>query len=282
MTEKPFFFARGAVRLFGMYHMPESAVSSTAFLMSHPFGEEKLWAHRVYVSFARALAARGHIVLRFDYAGSGDSDGMTPDTSLETHLDDLSSALATLRSDHANVERVGLVGLRLGATMAALFAEQQAATGEHGCLRNSPLILWEPIADGAAYFQELLRSNLGTQLAVFGKVRDNREVLQEKIRGGGTVNVDGYEIGRTLFESCALTSLLPLASKQHQGPTLVTQIAATEAQNPREDLKSLAGSYANGSYARVAEQPFWREIKPFYGRAQNLHDTTLQWLEKNV
>jgi pimeloyl-ACP methyl ester carboxylesterase len=250
--------------------------------MSHPFGEEKLWAHRVFVSFARALAARGHIVLRFDYAGSGDSDGMTPDTSLETHLSDLSCALSTLRADHANIERVGLVGLRLGATFAALFTEQQAATGAHDCLRDAPLILWEPITDGAAYFQELLRSNLGTQLAVFGKVRDNREVLQEKILSGGTVNVDGYDIGRALFESCARTPLLPLESKRHQGRTLVVQAAATQAQNPREDLKTLAGSYSNGSYLRVTEQPFWREIKPFYGRAQNLNDATLQWLEQHV
>lgn len=275
MIEHPFFFARGTVSLFGVYHRPEAAASPTAFLMSHPFGEEKLWAHRVYVSFARALAARGHLVLRFDYAGAGDSDGMTPDTSLQTHLDDLACAHATLLRDHRKIERVGLIGLRLGATLAALFAEQQAA-------KDSPLILWEPIVDGAAYFQELLRTNLGTQLAVFGKVRDNREVLQEKILSGATVNVDGYEIGRTLFESCARTDLLPLTSKQHQGPTLVTQIAATSAQNPREDFQKLAGSYANGSYIRIAEQPFWREIKPFYGRSQNLYDATLQWLDKDV
>ena len=42
--------------------------------MCHPLGEEKLWAHRVFVSLARDLANAGFVVLRFDCRGEGDSD----------------------------------------------------------------------------------------------------------------------------------------------------------------------------------------------------------------
>jgi pimeloyl-ACP methyl ester carboxylesterase len=249
--------------------------------MSHPFGEEKLWTHRVFVSMARTLASRGYSVLRFDYMGAGDSSGLTPDTSLQTHISDLSAAITTLIERQPAVQHVGLIGLRLGASIAALLAEQAHQEPRLDRIRAAPLILWDPILDGLNYFQELLRSNLSTQLAVYGKVREDREVLQQTIRNGGRVNVDGYEIALPLFESCGRSDLLPSAPKQHAGPTLITQIATSSVQKDRADLQELAHRYKRGSFLRAAEQPFWREIKPFVGTATNLQQVTLQWLEQN-
>jgi exosortase A-associated hydrolase 2 len=280
VTETAFFFDRGPARLFGLVHTPgtNTAPRPLGFVFSHPFAEEKLWGHRVMVSLARELAARGHTVMRFDYMGAGDSSGTTPDTSLETHLADLDAAFHQLLKQHPQLQRVGLVGLRFGATLAALFAERAGA--QYSQLRAAPLVLWEPILDGANYFQELLRSNLSTQLAVHGKVQENREILQARIRAGGKVNVDGYEIGRDLFESCARPDLLDTTTKSHSGPTLVMQIAPGAEAKPREDLTALAAAYRSSTLARAAEQPFWREIKPFYGRATQLQQATLQWLEQ--
>jgi alpha-beta hydrolase superfamily lysophospholipase len=276
VAETPFFFARQDARLFGFLHSPEGPAKPLAFVMSHPFAEEKLWSHRVFVSFARALVQRGHAVLRFDYTGAGDSSGMSADVSLTSHRDDLSAAIATLEQRVPGVQRVGLIGLRLGATFAALMTESRALPS----LQGAPLVLWDPILDGDSYFQELLRSNLSTQLAVYGKVVDNREVLTARIRAGGTVNVDGYEIGKELLESCGVNTLLTTDSKQHTGPALIVQIAASEAQKERADLKALAASYPQGTLLRASEQPFWREIKPFYARATQLQEATLRWLEQ--
>lgn len=280
-TETPFFFSRDAARLFGLVHAPAPgvAVRPLAFLFSHPFAEEKLWSHRVMVSLARELAARGHVVMRFDYMGAGDSSGTTPDTSLDTHLADLSAALEHLLKQHPPIQQVGLLGLRFGATLAALFAERSGP--RHPQLRGAPLVLWEPVLDGANYFQELLRSNLSTQLAVHGKVLENREALQARIRAGDKVNVDGYEIARDLFDSCARPDLLDTQRKSHTGPVLVLQIAPGADAKPRDDLTALAASYPSATVARAAEHPFWREIKPFYGRATQLQQATLQWLEAN-
>jgi uncharacterized protein len=281
-AETPFFFGRGAVRLFGMVHAPGPAAAArpVGFVFSHPFGEEKLWSHRVLVSLARDLAARGHVVMRFDYTGAGDSSGSTPDTSLATHLADLEAACEHLLTRHPHVQQLGLLGLRFGATLAALFAEQ--AGGRYPQLRAAPLVLWDPVMDGANYFQELLRINLSTQMAVHGKVLENRELLQARILAGGRVNVDGYEIARDLFESCARPDLLGTDPKSHTGPVLVVQIAASADAKPRADLAALAASYSSGTVDRAAEQPFWREIKPFYGRAIRLQQATLQWLEANA
>jgi uncharacterized protein len=275
-VETPFFFERTDAQLFGLLHSPVGAVSNTAFVMSHPFGEEKLWSHRVFVSVARALAQRGHAVLRFDYEGAGDSSGSSATTSLASHLADLSAAFDTLLARQPSVQRVGLIGLRLGASIAALFAESAGRAQ----LADAPLVLWDPVIDGDSYFQEVLRSNLSTQLSVYGKVREDREALSARIRAGGSVNVDGYEIGRALFETCGRQDLLAAGPRRHAGRVLVTQISAGSAVKDRADLQALAQSYGQGTYQRTTEQPFWREIKPFYGRASDLQHSTLAWLEQ--
>ena len=283
MTELPFYFRRDDKSLFAVAHEPAAGAvpSPLGFVFSHPFGEEKLWSHRVFVTFARELAVRGHYVLRFDYTGAGDSTGATEQASLETHLADLGAAIGQLQTRYARVRRIGLVGLRLGATFAALFAERASDAGSFDCIRRAPLVLWDPILDGDSYFQELLRSNLSTQLSVFGKVVENREALVERIRAGGTANVDGYEIGSSLLESCARADLLSRARLKHDGPCLVVQVAASEKQKTRDELAELAQACADGRFMRAIEQPFWREIKPFYGRAPSLQSVTLEWLEQH-
>lgn len=276
MNETPFFFDRDGASLFGLLHSPTGEASRTGFVVSHSFAEEKLWSHRVIVSFARALARRGHPVLRFDYMGAGDSSGDTPDASLDSHRADLTAAVNELARRVPALDRIGIVGLRFGAAIAALVATEDAPEK----MRNGPLILWDPVLDGDAYFQELLRMNLSTQLAVYGKVQETREILVEKILAGGTVNVDGYELGKALFESAGRADLLTPAPKTHAGPVLVLQITASEKNKNRDDQEALARAYGKGTFARSVEQPFWREIKPFYGSAPNLERDTLAWLEQ--
>lgn len=275
MSEIPFFFERDKVQFFGFLHKPDDSAGATGFVMSHPFGEEKLWSHRVFVSFARVLAARGFPVLRFDYQGAGDSSGESSTTSISTYVEDLRRAIEVLGESCPLLARIGVVGLRLGATIGAKVFE----SSNNELLRKAPLILWDPIPDGKKYFQELLRVNLGTQLAVYGKIRVNREDLQAQLRAGRTVNVDGYEVGYELFQSCAISNLLTAEPKTHEGPVLVLQIAGSENQKDRADLRQLCDAYPTSSFARAIEQPFWREIKPFYGRASNLQEATLSWLE---
>lgn len=161
MIETPFFFPGPAASLFGVFH--ESSSDQPArqpFVFCHPFGEEKLWAHRVFVTFARQLAAAGHPVLRFDYMANGDSDGEFPDFSVRTALADIGCAIDLVRA-RTSASRVGVLGLRLGATFAARTAAERTDV--------STLVLWAPIVDGSRYMQELLRVNLTTQMAVIRK-----------------------------------------------------------------------------------------------------------------
>ena len=69
MIETPFFFNNKDIQLFGVIHEPAQPVKNLAWVLCHPFAEEKLWSHRVYVNLARTLAKSGYTVLRFDYRG---------------------------------------------------------------------------------------------------------------------------------------------------------------------------------------------------------------------
>jgi exosortase A-associated hydrolase 2 len=267
MAESPLFFSNKRYRLFGVFHEPECDNPTQAMIFCHPFAEEKLWSHRVYVSFARKLAELGWVVLRFDYMGFGDSDGEFTDSTVESYLEDISCAHKTLKQKHPQIETIGLLGLRFGATLAYMWASKNDITG--------PLILWEPIVDGDRYIQEALRSNLTTQLAVYGEVKETREVLVEKMKSGETVNVDGYDLHDTLFTQISNVNLLKLSAVE--SPQLIVKI--TKGKRAGKDLVALAERAQGGNLEFAAEDTFWREIKPFYGRAKLLFDVTTAWLE---
>lgn len=268
MSEVPYFFGNTADRLFGVLHEPQHANTKTGFVFCHPLFEEKLWTHRVFVSFARTLAEHGYPVLRFDYRGDGDSEGDFEQYTISSRLEDIRTAISELRDRVGIHGHIGLLGLRLGATLAAMTAEQTERVG--------PLILWDPIINGADYMQEVLRANLTTQLAVYGKVTTNRNELVEMLRSGMTVNIEGYELSPELFFEASSIDLLK-SRKQFSGHCLIVQIG--RSQSAKLLHAELVDLYSHGVLRVANEEPFWREIRRFYGRADDLGRVTLDWLE---
>ncbi len=268
-TETPLFFPSGPVDLFGVLHEPAAARREPAFVFCHPFGEEKLWTHRVFVMFARELARRGHAVLRFDCRGNGDSHGDFSESSLETNLADIGAAVALIKA-RQQAAHVALVGLRLGATQAALFAEGRDDV--------SALVLWSPVIDGSRYMQELLRINLTTQMTVHGAISADRDDLVAQMRGGRTVNVDGYEVAFPLFDQVSQVKLAA-QPKVFPGRVLVVQIDRNPAAAPSREMLALQGQYGRASLLLAQEEPFWKEIQRFYDVAERLFAVTLTWLD---
>lgn len=270
MTERPLFFKNGRYNLFGVLHEPETAGKCPAFVLCSPFAEEKLWSHRVFVNFARELASRGCPVLRFDYMGNGDSDGDFEETTLRTYVSDIKAAADFALNSSGGADGLCLIGLGLGATLAALAADDlPAVTG---------LVLWNPVVNGAAYMQDMLKINLTTQMSVFKEIRHTRADLASQMAEGATVNVDGYEMSNALYEQVSAISLSG-EKKRFSGRTLIIEISRKEKE-PGKDLAQLAAVYDNASTAVVIDEPFWREIKAYCARAEKLYGVTLEWLER--
>jgi pimeloyl-ACP methyl ester carboxylesterase len=137
-------------RLFGIYHPPPagSARSAAGVVLCHPIGHEYLRAHRAYRVLAQQLARRGSPVLRFDYAGSGDSAGDGFETRLTDWVADVAAAIDELKHQ-SGVPGVSLVGMRLGAVLGAMAARDRRDV--------RAVVMWDPIVSGSDYLAELTR-----------------------------------------------------------------------------------------------------------------------------
>ncbi len=116
-------------------------------MICNALGFEGMLAQRPFRELARRLARNGATVLRFDYSGTGDSLGAEWFPSrVKSWLDDVGDAVAMV-AGFDDVDRIDLVGFRMGAAFAAMFA------AEHPTV--SRLALWAPVIKGKSYAREL-------------------------------------------------------------------------------------------------------------------------------
>jgi hypothetical protein len=143
----------------------------------------------------------------------------------------------------------------------------------------APLILWEPVDKGAQYMKELIRINLTTQTAVYKEIRENTETLVARLKAGGTINIDGYEIGYPLYEQMTATTLSECKST-YNGPVLTVQLNKAVGMGTKR-IEPLAARYPAAAVREVVEQPFWKEIREYYAKAPNLYSETSRWIFQN-
>jgi len=271
-SETPYFFANQAYRLFGILHRPHAGESrGHGVVICYPCFEEKLWTHRVFVRLARELAGLGFHVLRFDYMGHGDSEGDFQHSTVTSRLSDIQCAVGEMRRAIGRDAAVSLLGMRFGATLAASHAEQDG--------HIASLVLWDPVTDGGTYLQEVLLSNLATQSAVYQEIRHTREDLVAQMMAGQTVNIEGYEMSRQFYEEGSRLNLQ--GPRRYAGPCLVVQTGRGQ-QKPRKNLEALRSAYPDAELAVCIEEPFWKEIKTFYPRANQLFGVTLDWMQSHA
>lgn len=151
-----FYFESGGRSLFAWLHQPAGAVADHGVLICPPLGHEQVHSHRTLRHLAEKLAAQGFAVMRFDYHATGDSDGAEGDPQrLATWKANVSDAVDWMRRE-GGCRKISLVGLRLGAALAALYAEQHEVES---------LVLWSPVVKGRRYVRELTALNQTAQLA---------------------------------------------------------------------------------------------------------------------
>ncbi len=128
--------------LFGVWHLPAGGRSDRVVVIAPPVGIEMFVAHRALRTLADRLAARGVAALRFDYRATGHSAGGPEDgDEVGGWRDSLDEAVRYARE--LGTGHVSVVGLRLGATLAASVRE-----------RVDALVLWDPLASGARFLRE--------------------------------------------------------------------------------------------------------------------------------
>ena len=140
----PIYFGPGE-GLFGVFHPADATPRRAgAIVLCYPSGHEYLRVQRTFRNAAVALTRLGFAVLRFDYSGTGDSAGDGSEATLSRWRADLDAAIAEVQR-RSGAARVGLAGLRLGASIAWLTAAARRDV--------DAVVAWDPIVDGHAWVE---------------------------------------------------------------------------------------------------------------------------------
>lgn len=268
-------FFGGPQRLFGVTYRP--ADPTVGVVICSPIHAELLRNYHREVMLARSLARAGYAVQRFQYRGSGNSDGEPADETFESLREDVETAAARL-VETTGVGRVAFVGTRLGGVVAALTAQ---STG------GAALALWEPVLNADRYFREIFRGHLVSGLKKSEDGEDRKP--QQELRETGSVDILGYSIDRPLHDSVRARNLLDdFADAPHD--VLLVQIGGSKDLRP--EYGSLVKRWEKAGVRVRAHQldgsePWWFGGTPQItnddrDRASELEEVTTQWMQTSV
>jgi alpha-beta hydrolase superfamily lysophospholipase len=215
-----------------MYHAPLGSAVAPEFgvVLCNPVGYEAMSVHRTYRHLAEQVSARGHVALRFDYDGTGDSAGRSDDPGrVRAWLASIRTAVAQIRAV-SGVRRVVLAGVRFGATLATLVSLEDAdVTG---------VVAWAPVVSGRAHVREL---------------RAYRMLKREPAPTDGSEEVAGYYFSReTLADLSAIDTTTAGSGSVMERSQRVLVLSSGQRPHAADEARVLAWWKARGAHATLA------------------------------
>lgn len=211
MTDTPMWFGpQGS--LFGWLARPDGVAAELGVVLCSSVGEEEHNAHQTLRELAHALAEHGVASVRYDHHGTGDSLGRWGEPGqVAGWVDGVGTAVDLLAG--TGVDRIGIVGMRVGAALATAWLSRSGRSVD-------ALVLWDP-AGG----RDLLRE---------GRARSPASAPAP----GDAVDTPGYRYpASTATDLRALTPTLP----QERGPARRTLVLTrTDRPLPRRVRAGLA------------------------------------------
>ena len=129
---------RDGYTLRGMLHRPAGIEKIPMVVMLHGFGGNKLEKHRMFMEMSEMLEKKGIASVRFDFMGSGESDGEFQEMTLDTECADANAILDFVQAlDFVDTGRIGLFGFSLGGVIATMIAARRSGEIHSLCL-NAP------------------------------------------------------------------------------------------------------------------------------------------------
>ncbi|HHV44548.1 MAG TPA: alpha/beta fold hydrolase [Firmicutes bacterium] len=254
-------FVNKGQRIFGILHYPEGTTAPVpGVVLFHGFTGTKVESHRLFVKMAEYLASLGLAALRFDFRGSGDSEGNFEDTTVSEEISDALVAVDVLAQQPGiDQTRIGVIGLSLGGAVAA------CTTRRHPMI--SATVLWSAVAD----FQETSISN---------NVRANAIPIVE-IDGRRCYDFGGNLVGEEFFADLSLHDP-PRELAQSSAKVLIIhgdQDQTVPASHSQTYLKALEQA---GKAATLKIIPGASHTYTSYHHEQEVINLTGQWLQKTL
>ncbi|MCK5199369.1 MAG: alpha/beta fold hydrolase, partial [Spirochaetales bacterium] len=134
----------------GMLHIPEVANETRypGVILYHGFSGNRMEPGFMFVRFSRLLAKHGIASVRFDFPGSGESDGIFTDMTISGEIDDAGSILDYFRSlDMIDENRIIILGLSMGGSVAGYLAGSRFSD-------IKGLVLWAPAGEFRLFIEK--------------------------------------------------------------------------------------------------------------------------------
>jgi dipeptidyl aminopeptidase/acylaminoacyl peptidase len=182
IMEKPLIISHEGLALTATLHYPakDGACPDRKMplvVICHGFIGSRIGVDRLFLLASRQLAQRGFLVIRFDYAGCGESEGVYGEHGLDSMIAQTRSVLDYgLSLDCVDPLRVTLLGHSLGGAVALLAGSKDR--------RVKSLALWSPVAHP---FNDIVR--------IVGRELYNETVTK------GQADYLGYSLRPEFFES---------------------------------------------------------------------------------
>jgi hypothetical protein len=176
-------------RLYAALHPARAPASRCGVLLVPPLLHEQLRSRRMLTQIAIRLADAGIACLRFDFLGSGDSDGRGDCMDLASMREDIGIAVEALRAS-AGVSGVAALAFRGGALPLSSWLAMD------GDIERA--VFWEPIVDGAGWMDELADAH-AAELRSPARYPGRRGLPME----GSDLHLMGFEVSSRLRRDLA-------------------------------------------------------------------------------
>jgi alpha-beta hydrolase superfamily lysophospholipase len=155
--------------LFGAYWEPEVAhPSNPQVLIINALGHEYMRSHSLLQRLSYELARAGFHVLRFDYFGTGDSEGIDLNCTLKRCLIDATKAQVELAAK-AGMGPNLVIGIRVGANLALRMTSAGTVAG---------VVVWDPIVQGDIHIKRQIQIDIRMR-------KDRDHFLRPRPKQGG-------------------------------------------------------------------------------------------------
>jgi pimeloyl-ACP methyl ester carboxylesterase len=183
-----FYLPCGEQPLFAWLHLLDGRRNGDhGVVIIPPIGFEQLHAHRSLRHLADEFARLNIPTLRFDWHGTGDSSGDDTDPERLTTWPANARAAVSWMKDELGCAKVSVVGLRFGATLAALALDQ---------VEIENLVLWAPVTNGRGSVREMHVIDMMSEGHIAGS------------EAAGTIEAAGFRLTAETAAAVSKTSLM--------------------------------------------------------------------------
>ena len=243
--------------------LPPSGEIRAIVLFLLPLMEERKGTLPLVIHAAREWTGLKIGSVFFDYTGCGDSAGFLEELTPDQVDRETADVLQWIHLAYPTLP-ICIVGTRISSCLPSRLTRQNPPN-------LSALIYWSPI-DGEAFLKQLFQRRMINDMVAYGKAKENRKELVERLGRGETIDLDGFALTPSLYTW--LQGLRPYRGREAVSiPTLLI--------DGGHDIRSAALFAETGAECLTLRYPpFWNTVGQV--DLEPLIHTTGDWLDHHL